>query len=278
MEDSSFYIHYNGVINEENPTLFDLFIIYFYGALSFKSQETDSEVFTQTIRYLRADEKKDENENFCSSLIKKTPGMDIGYLRHIMRKPNRGTLIYYDNKENDIKPMAILVFKNGKYTHDEIPYVYLDGMCSDQQSPIRGMGSQLLSIFIDAAKSVGFSFIDLASASKKASETWEKKGFQRKTGFRDKEGLPIYSLQLGGGEEHNRILIDLNHNNNILVCDKTCKNLGPIPKILDSLNGINNYINASLNINSNIKINKGGKTKRYKIKKYKTKKRKNKKT
>jgi hypothetical protein len=270
--DLSFYIHYNGVINEENPTFFELFITYFSGALLFKTQETDSEVFTQTIKYLRADEKKDENENFCSSLIKKTPGMDIGYLRHIMRKSNRVTLISYNNNETLIKPMAILVFKNGKYTDDETPYVYLDGICSDQQSPIRGIGSQLLSIFIDAAKTVGFSFIELASASKKASETWKKKGFQRKTGFRDEEGLQIYSLQLGG-EEDKRVLLDLKHNNNILVCDKTCKNLGPMPRYFDSLNGINNYINASLVTNSNIKTNRGGKrTKKHKEKKHRTKK------
>ena len=160
----------------------------------------------------------------------------------------------------------------GKYSDEEPPYLYLDGMCSDQQSPIRGIGSQLLSIFIDAAKSVGFSYIELASASRKASETWKRKGFQRKTGFKDREGLPIYSLQLGG-EEDKRVLIDLKHNNNILVCDKTCKNLGPMPRDLDSLNGINNYINASLDTNSNIKINKGGKrTKKYRINKNRTKK------
>ena len=56
--DLSFYIHYNGLISEENPTFFELFITYFSGALLFKTQETDSEVFTQTIKYLRADEKK----------------------------------------------------------------------------------------------------------------------------------------------------------------------------------------------------------------------------
>lgn len=269
---SSFYIHYNGDIPNENPTLFDLFVTYFPGALSFKTQETDSEVFTQTIRYLRESGKKDEDENFCSSLKRNVPGMEIGYLRHIMRKPNRGTLIYYDNSENPIKPMAVLVFKNGKYTNEEAPYIYLDGMCSDQQNPIRGIGSQLLSIFIDAAKSVGFPFIELASASRKSSETWKKKGFQRKTGFKDEEGLPIYSLQLGGEQEGKRILLDLKHNNNILVCDKTCKNLGPIPKNFDSLNVINNYINTSLDAGMNVKINRGGKTKRYRTKKHRTKK------
>lgn len=276
MEDLSFYIHYNGFISEENPTLFELFISYFSDALSFKTQDTNGDVFRQTINYLRADEKKDEDENFCSSLIKKNPGMDIGYLRYIMRKSNRATLISYNNTENLIKPMAVLVFKNGKYDNGELPYLYLDGMCSDQQSPIRGLGSQLLTIFIDAAKSVGFSFIELASASKKSSETWKKKGFKRQNGRRDPEGLPIYSLQLGG-QEYKHVLLDIKHNNDILLCDEKCKNLGPIPKNLDSLNAINNYINASLETNINYNINKGGKKTKYtakrdKIKKHRTKK------
>jgi len=272
--DPSFYIHYNGTVSEDEPSLYDLFITYFSGALSFKTQHDDiDDIFKKTIRYLRADEKKNEDENFCTSLIREVPGMNIGYLKDIMREQNKGTLISYTNTEDGIKPMAILVFKNGTYKDDEAPYIYLDGMCADQQSPIRGIGSQLLSIFIDASKTVGFQFIELASASTKASETWKKKGFERQPGRRDHDKLPIYSLQLGGNGDK-RVLIDLKHNNNILVCDKTCKNLGSLPKDLDSLNGINNYINASLDTNSNMKINKGGKrTKKRKTKKRKTKKR-----
>ena len=265
--DLSFYIHYNGIIHEENPTLFELFIPYFSGALSFNTQDTDNEVFDQTIRYLKLDNRKNKDENFCSSISKGIPGMNIGYLRDIMREPNKATLISYNNTGGVIKPMAVLVFKNGSRTDEEPPKLYLDGMCSDQQSPIRGIGSQLLSIFIDAAKTVGFQFIELASASKKATETWKKKGFERQPGRRDNGDLPIYSLQLGG-EKDKHVLIDLKHNNDILVCDETCENLGPMPKDLDSLNGINNYIDAKLNF-----INKGGKkTKKYKTKKHRTKK------
>jgi hypothetical protein len=272
MEELSFYIHYNGIISEENPTLFDVFIPYFSGALSFNTQDTDSNVFDQTIRYLKLDNRKNKDENFCSSISKGVPGMNIGYLRDIMREPNKATLISYINTEGVIKPMAVLVFKNGSRTDDEPPKLYLDGMCSDQQSPVRGMGSQLLTIFIDTAKTVGFEFIELASASKKATETWKKKGFEKQPGRRDHDNLPIYSLQLGGeGDQH--VLIDLKHNNDILVCDETCKNLGPMPKDLDSLNGINDYINAKFETKLNFKINKGGKkTKKYRIKKYRTKK------
>lgn len=279
MEDVSFYIHYNGIIPEENPTLFELFITYFSGALLFNTQDTDSFVFDQTLRYLKLDNRKNKDENFCSSEKKGVPGMNIGYLRDIMREPNKATLISYNNTEGIIQPMAVLVFKNGSLTDEGESKLYLDGMCSDQQSPIRGMGSQLLSIFIDAAKSTGFQFIELASASKKATETWKKKGFERQPGRRDHDDLPIYSLQLGGeGEEDTHVLIDLKHNNDILVCNETCKNLGPMPRDLDSLNGINNYINVSMNKNSNSKINKGGKkTKKHKTKKHKTKKHKTKK-
>jgi hypothetical protein len=277
MEGLSFYIHYNRIIPEENTTLLDLFVIYFSGALSFKTQDTDSEVFNQTLRYLKLDNRKNEDENFCTSISKGIPGMDIGYLRDIMRNPNNGTLISYINTEGVIKPMAVLVFKNGNYTDEAPPILYLDGMCSDQQSPIRGIGSQLLTTFINAAREVGFQFIELASASKKATETWKKKGFERQPGRRDHDNLPIFSLQLGGEEEgegeEKRVLIDLKHNNDILVCDEKCKNLGPLPKVLDSLNGINNYINEKFDTKSNFKINKGGKkTKKYKTKKYKTKK------
>ena len=270
--DLSFYIHYNGIISEENPTLFDVFIPYFSGALSFNTQDTDSNVFDQTMRYLKLDNRKNKDENFCSSISKGVPGMNIGYLRDIMREPNKATLISYINTEGVIKPMAVLVFKNGSRTDEEPPKLYLDGMCSDQQSPVRGLGSQLLSIFIDTAKTVGFQFIELASASKKATETWKKKGFEKQPGRRDHDNLPIYSLQLGGeGDKH--VLIDLKHNNDILVCDETCKNLGPMPKDLDSLNGINDYINAKFETKLNFKINKGGKkTKKYRIKKYRTKK------
>jgi len=274
--DLSFYIHYNRIIPEDNPTLFDMFVTYFSGALSFKTQYTNSEVFNETLRYLKLDNKKNKDENFCSSITKGIPGMNIGYLRDIMREPNNVTLITYNITEGVIKPISILVFKNGNNTDEENPKLYLDGMCSDQQSPIRGMGSQLLSIFIDTAKTVGFQFIELASASKKATETWKKKGFERQKGRRDHDNLPIYSLQLGGeGDKH--VLIDLKHNNNILVCDKTCKNLGPMPKDFDSLNGINNYIKAKFESKFNFKINKGGKkTKKYRIKKNRTKKRKTK--
>ena len=167
--DLSFYIHYNGIISEQNPTLFDVFIPYFSGALSFNTQDTDSNVFDQTMRYLKLDNRKNKDENFCSSISKGVPGMNIGYLRDIMREPNKATLISYINTEGVIKPMAVLVFKNGSRTDEEPPKLYLDGMCSDQQSPVRGLGSQLLSIFIDTAKTVGFQFIELASASKKAT-------------------------------------------------------------------------------------------------------------
>ena len=265
--DLSFYIHYNGIIPEENHTLFELLIPYFSAALSFNTQDTDSEVFDQTIRYLKLDNRKNKDENFCTSISKGIPGMNIKYLRDIMRESNNATLISYNNTGGVIKPISILVFKNGNHTDEGESKLYLDGMCSDQQSPIRGMGSQLLSIFINAAKTVGFQFIELASASKKATETWKKKGFERQPGRRDHDDLPIYSLQLGGeGDKH--VLIDLKHNNDILVCDETCKNLGPMPKDIDSLNGINNYIDEKLNL----KKNKGGK----KIKKYRTKKRKTK--
>jgi hypothetical protein len=274
--ETSFYIHYNRIIPEENPTLFDMFITYFSAALSFNTQDTDSDVFTQTIRYLKLDNRKNKDENFCSSISKGIPGMNIGYLRDIMRESNNATLISYNNTEGVIQPMSILVFKNGNYTDEEEPKLYLDGMCSDQQSPIRGMGSQLLTIFIDAAKSTGFSFIELASASKKATETWKKKGFERQPGRKDHDDLPIYSLQLGG-EGGERVLIDLKHNNDILVCDETCENLGPMPKDLDSLNGINNYIKEKFEEKSNSKINKGGKkTKRHKTKRHKTKRHKTK--
>lgn len=274
MEGLSFYIHYNGIIPEENPTLFEMLIPYFVGALSFNTQDTDSEVFNQTLRYLKLDNRKNEDENFCTSMSKEIPGMDIGYLRDIMRKPNNGTLISYNNFEGVIQPMAVLVFKNGNYTDESQPILYLDGMCSDQQSPIRGLGSQLLTMFIDSAREVGFKFIELASASKKATETWKKKGFERKPGVRDHDDLPVFSLQLGGeGEGEERVLIDLKHNNNILVCDEKCKNLGPLPKNFNSLNAINNYINEKFEEKSNTKINKGGKkTKKYKTKKYKMKK------
>lgn len=272
MEGLSFYIHYNGDISEENPTLFEMFVTYFSGGLSFNTQDTDLEVFTQTLKYLKLDNRKNKDENFCSSVSKGIPGMDIGYLRYIMRKQNNATLISYNNTEGVIQPMAVLVFKNGSLTDEEPPKLYLDGMCSDQQNPTRGLGSQLLNIFMVAARETGYQYIELASASKKATETWKKKGFKRQEGRRDHDDLPIYSLQLGG-EGGTRVLIDLNHNNNILVCDETCKNLGPLPKNLNSLNGINNYINEKFDAKSNSKINKGGKkTKKYRIKKYKTKK------
>jgi hypothetical protein len=268
----SFYIHYNGVISED-PTLFEMFVSHFDSVLNFKTQHTDTEeVFGKTLSYLKSSKRQNKDENFCSSISKGVPGMNIGYLRDIMRKPNNATLISYNNTEGVIQPMAILVFKKGNPTDEDIPNLYLDGMCSDQQSSIKGMGSQLLSIFIDTAKEVGFQFIELASASKKATETWKKKGFERQPGRRDHDDLPIYSLQLGGeGDKH--VLIDLKHNNDILVCDETCKNLGPMPKDLDSLSGINNYINDKFEEKSNSKINKGGKkTKKHKTKKYKTKK------
>lgn len=270
--DLSFYIHYNGIISEENPTLFELFISYFSGALSFNTQDTDNDVFDQTIRYLKLDNRKNKDENFCTSISKGIPGMNISYLRDIMREPNKATLISYNNTGGVIKPMAVLVFKNGNHTDEGETKLYLDGMCSDQQSPIRGLGSQLLTIFIETAKTVGFEFIELASASKKATETWKKKGFERQEGRRDHDNLPIYSLQLGGeGDQH--VLIDLKHNNDILVCDETCENLGPMPKDLDSLNGINDYINAKFETKLNFKINKGGKkTKKYRTKKHRTKK------
>jgi hypothetical protein len=56
------------------------------------------------------------------------------------------------------------------------------------------------------------------------------------------------------------------------VCDEKCKNLGPMPKDLDSLSGINNYIKEKFEEKSNSKINKGGKTKKHKTQKHKTKK------
>ena len=75
MEGLSFYIHYNGIIPEENPTLFEMFIPYFSGALSFNTQDTDtdSNVFNQTIRYLKLDNRKNKDENFCSSISKGVP-------------------------------------------------------------------------------------------------------------------------------------------------------------------------------------------------------------
>jgi hypothetical protein len=268
----SFYIHYNGNIPTENHTLFELFILYFSDALLFKTQETDPEVFNQTLDYLKR-YRINKNENFCGSKEKGVPGMRLGYLKYAMRKPNYATLISYsiDEKGNNFRPMAILVFKNGNPTDKGPPKLFLDGMCSDQLRPIKGMGSQLISIFIDAAKDVGFQFIELAAASKQAVATWKKKGFEKQIGVKSPGGLPIYSKQLGGeGDTH--ILIDLQHNNNILVCDETCKNLGPLlPEEFNSLDGIDNYINEQIGIKKG-----GGKTKKYKTKKYKTKKHKTK--
>jgi hypothetical protein len=164
----SFYIHYNGIISEKNNTLFEMFISYFSGALSFKTQDTDNKIFDQTLVYLR-NNRINKNENFCGSKRNKVPGMRLGYLKYAMRKPDNGTLISYSiDEEGNFNPMAILVFKNGNLTDQGEPKLYLDGMCSDQLRPIKGMGSQLLSIFIDTAKEVGFRFIELASASKKA--------------------------------------------------------------------------------------------------------------
>ena len=279
--DLSFYIHYNGVISED-PTLFEMFVSHFDSALNFKTQNTDSDVFNQTLKYLKYSKRQNKDENFCSSISKGVPGMNIGYLRDIMRKPNNATLISFNNTEGVIQPMAILVFKNGKPTDEEITNLYLDGMCSDQQSSIKGMGSQLLSIFIDTAKVVGFQFIELASASKKATETWKRKGFERDTQKRrDHDELPIYSLKLqkGGereGEEDMHVLIDLKHNNNILVCDETCKNLGPLPEEFNSLNEINNYVNDKFETN-NKGLGKKHKTRKYKSKKNKTRKNKSRK-
>ena len=282
--DLSFYIHYNGVISED-PTLFEMFVSHFDSALNFKTQNTDSDVFNQTLKYLKYSKRQNKDENFCSSISKGVPGMNIGYLRDIMRKPNNATLISYNNTEGVIQPMAILVFKNGNSTDGFHKNLYLDGMCSDQQSSIKGMGSQLLSIFIDTAKEVGFQFIELASASRKATETWKRKGFERDTQKRrDHDELPIYSLKLqkggereGEGEEGMHVLIDLKHNNNILVCDETCKNLGPLlPEEFNSLNEINNYVNDKFETN-NKGLGKKHKTRKYKSKKNKTRKYKSKK-
>jgi len=272
--DTFFYIHYNGFFSEDNHTLFEMLISYFSGALLFKTQDTDSEVFDKTLRYLKLSKRANRDEDFCSSKIKKVPGMNIGYLRDIMRKPNNATLISYSiNENNDFKPMAILVFKNGYPTDKDIPTLYLDGMCADQQSSIRGMGSQLLSIFFDAAKTVGFQFIELASASKQATATWIKKGFERLLGRKDREGLPLLFKKLGGGDDAH-VMIDLKHNNDILVCDETCDNLGPLPSgQLNSLDDINNYINEQIEIKKEGgKNKKKHKTRKHRTRKYKTRK------
>lgn len=282
MEALSFYIHYNGVIPEENHTLFEMFISHFSDALDFKTQDTDSDVFDQTLRYLKYSKRQNKDENFCGSIKRGVPGMNIGYLRDIMRKPNNATLISYNNTEGVIQPMAILVFKKGNSTDEFNQNLYLDSMCSNQQSPTRGMGSQLLSIFIDTARDVGFQFIELASASKKATTTWKNKGFKRHPeGDRDHDGLPkyFYELQKGGegGEGGDmRVLIDLNHNNNILVCDETCENLGPLlPEEFNSLDEINNYVNENFDTNTKGEgkhITRKHKTKRYRTRKNRTKK------
>ena len=282
----SFYIHYNGVIPEEDPSLFEMFILHFDSVLNFKTQDTDSDVFDQTLSYLKSSKRQNKDENFCGSIKRGVPGMNIGYLRDIMRKPNNATLISYNNTEGVFQPMAILVFKKGNSTDEFNQKLYVDSMCSNQQSPTRGMGSQLLSIFIDTARDVGFQFIELASASKKATATWIEKGFKRHSEKeRDKHGLPkyFYELQKGGeeGKGDMHVLIDLKHNNNILVCDETCENLGPLlPEEFNSLDEINNYVNKNFDTNT-----KGGnkrktrrvkkrkhRTRRVKTKKYRTKK------
>ena len=266
--DTFFYIHYNGIIPRENHTLFEMFILYFSDVLSFQTQHIYSEVFPQTLDYLRKS-RLSKDENFCGSKKKGVPGMRLGYLKEIMREENKATLISYGIEGGQINPRAILVFKNGKDADIYNPSLYLDGMCSDQLRPIKGMGSQLLSIFIDAAKEVGFQFIELASASKQATVTWRKKGFERDLQRRlDPDGLPIFSKQLGG-EDTAHVMIDLQHNNNILVCDETCDNLGPLPSgQLNSLDDINNYIDEQIEI----KKEGGKKQKKHKTRKYKTRK------
>ncbi len=276
--DLSFYIHYNGVISEENPTLFEMFISHFDSILNFKTEDTDSDVFNQTLIYLKSSKRQNKDENFCGSKQKGVLGMNIGYLRDVMRKPNNATLISYNNTKGVIQPMAILVFKNGNSTDGYHQNLYLDSMCSDQQSSTRGMGSQLLSIFMDTARDVGFQFIELASASKKATATWKQKGFERHPeGDKDPGGLPkyFYDLQKGGEADEREgdmsVLIDLKHNNNILVCDETCKNLGSlVPEEFNSLDEINNYVNETFETNK--KGGKKHKTRKYKTRKYKTRK------
>lgn len=288
--DTFFYIHYNGIIPQENHTLFEMFILYFSDVLSFKTQDTDSGVFDKTLDYLR-NTRQSKDENFCGSEQRGVPGMRLGYLKQIMREKNKATLISYGIEEGQIIPRAILVFKNGYPTAEDNPNLYLDGMCSDQLRPIKGMGSQLLSIFIGAAKNVGFEFIELASASKQATVTWKKKGFERDLQKRlDHDKLPIYSLnlqevkkrktdyddeltpevkKLKGGEGNSRVMIDLKHNNDILVCDETCNNLGPLPSgQLNSLDDINNYINEQIEI----KKEGGKKQKKHKTRKHRTRK------
>lgn len=279
----SFYIHYNGVIPEEEPSLFEMFISHFDSVLNFKTEDTSRNVFRRTLKYLNK-HNKNEDENFCGSKERGVPGMNLDYLIDLMLEPNNATLISHGiDEEGKFKPFAILVFKNGNPTDGDTPNLYLDGMCSDQQIPIRGMGSQLLSIFINAARDVGFHFIELASASKKATETWKRKGFERdQLKRKDHDKLPIYSLNLQekktkmeeqkGGEGDIYVRIDLNNNNNILVCGERCENLGPLlPKEFDSLDDrINNYITEKFEANK--KGGKKHKTRRIRTRKHKTKK------
>lgn len=285
----SFYIHYNGTIPEKDHTLFEMFISHFSNdKLNFKTEDTSRKVFRLTLKYLNK-HNKNEDENFCGSKERGVPGMHLDYLIDLMLEPNNATLISHSIDENGkFKPMAILVFKNGNSTDELNQNLYLDGMCSDQQSPIRGMGSQLLSIFINAATEVGFQFIELASASKKATETWKNKGFKRdQLKRKDYGNLPIYLLNLQekktkmeeqkGGEGDIHVRIDLKNNNNILVCDDRCENLGPLlPEKIDSLDDIiNNYINKKFEANK--KGGKKHKTKKYKTRKYRTRRYKTKK-
>ena len=79
--DLSFYIHYNGIIPEEDTTLFDIFIPYFSGALSFNTQDTDSNVFEQTMRYLKLDNRK-------NIIIPKNPSKYV-IIRHINKLRTR---------------------------------------------------------------------------------------------------------------------------------------------------------------------------------------------
>lgn len=139
--------------------------------------------------YLK-DFNKDQNESFCFSKKTGKTGMNTSYLiSGIDPKKSKNSSMVVMNKETyDV--LGVLSFNYIEWSDIDHAYdnsIYIDSFCTNQQMPMPGIGTLLLTSIIEATRELGLiDNIFLKAASQSSEGFYEKYGFEP-TGLIDDE-------------------------------------------------------------------------------------------